>query len=207
MILNFKLTFCIFYAKFVVKLTHNGALIMLINFKIRNFRSLKDELTFNLTASPATELMQNTCAADSETSLRLLRAAVIYGANAGGKSNLLSALLFMRKFIIASAKESQPGEKIPVDIFKFDKVSRQKPSEFEVTFIKEDVRYQYGFIIDEKRIYEEWLYAYPSNRPQQWFNRHYQCVSRNTHGIHRTHCLCWYCRSSFCAIIVQNGRP
>ena len=42
-----------------------------------------------------------------------------------------------------------------------------------MTFIKEGIRYQYGFIVDENRIYEEWLYAYPSNRSQQWFNRYY----------------------------------
>ena len=101
---------------------------MIVNFKVRNFQSLRDELTFSLTASKATELMQNTCVADSESTLHLLRIAVIYGANAGGKSNLLSALLFMRFFIVSSAKETQPGEKIPVVSFKFEEVRRHQPS-------------------------------------------------------------------------------
>lgn len=146
---------------------------MIIEFKVKNFRSIRKQQTFSLVASPAAELEQNTCRSGGDADLRLVRAAVIYGANAGGKSNLLSALLFMRMFILSSAKESQQGEKIPVESFSFDDVSCNEPSEFEVAFIKDGVRYLYGFVVDEHRIFEEWLFAYPSGRAQQWFSRIY----------------------------------
>ena len=126
-----------------------------------------------MVASPSTELNENLCISDCDSKFRLVRAAVIYGANAGGKSNLLSALLLMRLLIISSAKESQQGERIPIDNFSFDKSSRNEPSEFEVTFIKENARYQYGFVADENRILDEWLFAYPSGKAQRWFSRVY----------------------------------
>ena len=146
---------------------------MIIELKVKNFRSIRDQQTFSLVASPATELEQNICLSGSDSGLGLVRTAVIYGANAGGKSNLLSALFFMRMFILSSAKESQQGEKIRVESFSFDDTSRNEPSEFEVTFIKNGLRYQYGFVVNEDRIFEEWLFAYPSSRAQQWFSRVY----------------------------------
>jgi uncharacterized protein len=146
---------------------------MIVEFKVKNFRSIRDQQTLSLVASPASELSQNTFFSGSDTGLQLVRAAVIYGANAGGKSNFLSALLFMREFILSSAKESQQGDNIPVESFSFDQVSSKEPTEFEVTFIKCNVRYQYGFVLDESRIFGEWLLAYPSARPQQWFSRVY----------------------------------
>jgi AAA15 family ATPase/GTPase len=146
---------------------------MLIELKVKNFRSIRDQQTLSLVASPATELNQNTFVSGNDADLHLVRAAVVYGANAGGKSNLLSALLCMRGFILRSAKESQQGDKIPVESFLFDDASRKEPTELEVTFIKDNIRYQYGFVADENRIFEEWLFAYPVGRPQQWFSRVY----------------------------------
>lgn len=146
---------------------------MIIEFKTKNFRSIWNPQTFSLVASSDTEHDQNTFHSGNTDSLRLLRASVIYGANASGKSNLLDALSFMRFFVVSCAKESQLGEKIPVENFSFNEKSRLDPTEFEVSFIKEDVRYQYGFVIDEDRVHEEWLFAYPTGRAQQWFSRVY----------------------------------
>ncbi len=146
---------------------------MLIELKVKNFRSICDEQTLSLLASPAAELDQNTFYPEDNTDLHLVRAAVIYGANAGGKSTLLSALLVMREFVLFSAKESQQGDMIPVESFLFENTSRKEPSELEVIFMKDGVKYQYGFIADKNQIFEEWLFAYPLSRPQQWFSRVY----------------------------------
>lgn len=146
---------------------------MIIEFKVSNFRSINKKQTFSMVASSATELENNLCDSDCEAKFRLVRAAVLYGANASGKSNLLRALFFMRNFIITSAKESQQGEKISLESFVFDKTSSSGPSEFEITFIKEKIRYQYGFVADSVRVYEEWLFVYPFNKAQKWFSRIY----------------------------------
>lgn len=146
---------------------------MLIEFKLSNFRSVRDSQTLSMVAGAGKELPQNVCSSDSDQDLQLVRSAAIYGPNAGGKSNLIRALDFMRKFILLSAKESQQGEKIPVKSFLFDEKIREQPSTFEVTFSKEKVRYQYGFALDKDCVTEEWLFAYPSGRVQQWFTRKY----------------------------------
>ncbi len=146
---------------------------MLIEFRVSNYRSIRDPQVLRMLASTGQELSENVCLSDSDANLRLVRSAVIYGANAAGKSNLIRALHFMRDIILSSAKESQQGEKILVDSFLFDKDTALQPSKFEVTFTQDKVRYQYGFELDKDRIYEEWLYAYPSGKMQQWFNRVY----------------------------------
>jgi AAA15 family ATPase/GTPase len=126
-----------------------------------------------MVASTGNEFSANICTSDSDAKLALVRVAVVYGANAAGKSNLIRALHFMRRFILSSAKELQKGEAISVDSFLFDKEYASQPSKFEVTFTKDKVRYQYGFELDKQRIYEEWLFVYPSGRRQQWFHRVY----------------------------------
>ena len=97
---------------------------MIIEFKVSNFRAINKKQTFSMVASSATELENNLCDSDCEAKFRLVRAAVLYGANASGKSNLLRALFFMRNFIITSAKESQQGEKISLESFVFDKANQ-----------------------------------------------------------------------------------
>ncbi|HBB6896762.1 TPA: ATP-binding protein [Legionella pneumophila] len=151
---------------------------MLIEFKVKNFRSLYHQQIFSMVASANSEIEDNVCTTDCHEKFRVVRAAVFYGANASGKSNILSALLFMRMFIIHSAKESQHGEKISVDSFMFSNNETKQPSEFEIIFIKNKIRYQYGFVVDENKIYEEWLFAYPLGKAQRWFSRIYDQTNK-----------------------------
>ena len=143
---------------------------MLIEFRAANFRSLNDAQTLSLVAGSASELVaENTIESGLPGFPRLLRSAVIYGANAAGKTNLLRALQFMQRLVLASATTSQPGSRIVHTPFRLSEATKSKPSEFEVVFIDEGVRYEYGFTVDAERIYSEWLIAYPHGRPQNWF--------------------------------------
>lgn len=146
---------------------------MLIEFKVGNFRSIREAQTFSMVASAQKELLQNVNILEMGVDFPLLSSAVIYGPNAAGKSNLIKALAFMRNFIVNSAKESQYSEKIPVKSFLFDEESRDKPTTFEITFSHERVRYQYSFELDQNQVMEEILLAYPSGKAQQWFARRY----------------------------------
>jgi uncharacterized protein len=146
---------------------------MLIEFRLKNFRSILDTQVLSMVAGPGSELPQNMCSADFDANIHLVKAAVIYGPNAGGKSNLILALSFMRWLILSSANESQQGEKIPVEGFLFNKQSPEQSSEFEIIFSKEKVRYQYGFTLNQNKIIEEWLISYPEGRSQHWFARKY----------------------------------
>jgi AAA15 family ATPase/GTPase len=147
---------------------------MLIEFRITNYRSFLTPQSLTLTTNTATELQEkNTFVSPVSNLPRLLRSAVVYGPNAAGKSNLVQAISFMKGFVLSSARESQEGEKIDVTPFLFTLQSSRNPSEFEVLFIQDGIRYQYGFEVNSKRVTGEWLFAYPEGRAQKWFERNY----------------------------------
>lgn len=145
---------------------------MLIDFKVKNYRSIKDEQNLNMLSTKQKEhISTHTFIPDSTSTISLLKTAVIYGANAAGKSNFIKALKTMQEIVVYSATQYQRGNLLPVKPFLFDVASSAEPTEFEVTFIADDVKYQYGFSATQERIVEEWLIAYPKSRPQNWFAR------------------------------------
>ncbi len=147
---------------------------MLIEFSVTNYRSFLTTQSLTLTANTATELREENSFVSPVSNLpRLLRSAVVYGPNAAGKSNLVQAIDFMKGFVLSSAKESQEGEKIDATPFLFNRQSSRDPSEFEILFIQDGIRYQYGFAVNSKRVTGEWLFAYPEGRAQKWFERNY----------------------------------
>lgn len=145
---------------------------MLIEFSVANFRSLRERQTFSLAKAKGDELVaSNTFKVQAANEYALLRSAAIYGPNAGGKSNFLLALNTMKRIVLESATSQQRGDKLPVTPFRLSNTTLNTPSEFEVMFIVDQVRYQYGFTATAGRIHEEWLLAYPKGRPQRWFGR------------------------------------
>jgi uncharacterized protein len=147
---------------------------MLIEFRVKNFRSLREEQVLSLVASPdKTLLASHTLATGLKTAPNLLKSAVVYGGNASGKSNLIKALQYMRGVVLESATVIQPGQTYAVQPFRLDSESGRQPTEFEVTFILEGVRYQYGFAMTPQRIVSEHLLVYKAFKPQRWFERHF----------------------------------
>ena len=151
---------------------------MLIEFRVNNFRSLRDEQVLSMVASSDKSLL-DTHAADTGLKAvpHLLRSAAVYGANASGKSNLIKALQYMRGVVVESAA-LQPGQTFDrLQPFKLDATSVSQPTEFEVTFILSGVRYQYGFAMNSQRIVSEQLLVFKAFKPQRWFERHFDAIS------------------------------
>lgn len=147
---------------------------MLVEFRVKNFRSLRDEQVLSLVASKDKTLEDtHSIATDIKAVPSLLRSAVIYGANASGKSNLIKALQYMRGVVAESATVIQPGQTYAVQPFRLDADSIKEPTEFEITFILGGVRYQYGFGMTSQRIVSEHLLVYKAFKPQRWFERHF----------------------------------
>lgn len=146
---------------------------MLVEFRVKNFRSFRDEQVLTLVANNDNLLEENSV---PEGKLRLLKAAAIYGPNASGKSNLIKAIDIMRDIVLNSANY-EPGKKLPVQPFLLDDESQKQPSSFEIIFYHEDIRYQYGFSATRERIHEEWLLAYPKGKAQTWYHRPFSEVS------------------------------
>ncbi|MDR2470773.1 MAG: AAA family ATPase, partial [Treponema sp.] len=98
---------------------------MIAEFTVQNFRSFKEKHTFSLVSTKNKELAEsNTFEMDK---LRFLKTAVIYGANAGGKSNFFKALAFFRNFAVFSGPRKQAGDAIEVDPFYFSKQTEHEP--------------------------------------------------------------------------------
>ena len=147
---------------------------MLIEFRVKNFYSIQDEQILSLVSSSQKQHPNNTFQAENQN-IQLLKSVAIYGPNAAGKSNVVNALRIMKKIVLKSAK-MQRGEQLPLKPFllgKKEKNEKDKPCEFEVSFISNATRYRYGFNATSERIVEEWLFAYPNGRAQQWFLRAY----------------------------------
>jgi predicted ATPase len=143
---------------------------MLIEFRVDNHRSVRDEQALTMQAGRiggASDPRPRRIKGYSEP---LLMAAALYGANASGKSNVLGALGFMREAVLASHRAWSPEEGVPRQPFAWGSKASE-PSLFEVTILMHGVRYQYGFVANDERFIEEWLYAWPYGRKQTWFVR------------------------------------
>lgn len=150
---------------------------MLIEFSVTNFRSFRERQTFQMTAAPRLGKTDNTfdSGVKGEKLPRLLKAAAIYGANASGKSSLILALGVIEKLAKARPDARRPG--LPVSPFRFDKELLDKPSEFEVHFITEGMRYQFQVAATQSRITQETLYAYPRGKESLIYDR------RHSNGV------------------------
>ncbi len=166
---------------------------MLIEFSVSNFRSIRDKITLSLVASTDKEMWCQNSFDSGIPELRLLRSVVIYGPNASGKTNLVEAINFVRSFISTPTLFMIGQNRPDFQPFLLDAQSRKKPSEFEIHFIQNEVRYQYGFALDRSRVIKEWLIAFPEGRPQRWFERKYISKSKkddwyfgpNFRGMHK----------------------
>lgn len=151
---------------------------MLVEFRVKNFRSLRDEQVLSLVASTDKTLLEtHALHTGLKAAPHLLKSAVVYGANASGKSNLIKALQYMRGVVMESAA-LQPGQTFDrLQPFKLDASSASQPTMFEVTFVLDGVRYQYGFAMNAQRIVSEQLLVYKAFKPQRWFERHFDAES------------------------------
>ena len=151
---------------------------MFIEFTVSNFRSFKEPHTFSLVASKNKEhLEENTFLVNDKT--RLLNSAVIYGANASGKSNFFLALSFFFKFTISSGPKLQIGDPIDTEPFLFAKQTKGEPSTFELIFFLNGIRYRYGLAVDTGMVQREYLFAVMKVREVTLFTRVKQEIEIN----------------------------
>lgn len=147
---------------------------MLIEFSVGNYRSFKEQVTFSMVAANLVaedKKLDKNNVFEIDNDLKLLKSAAIYGANASGKSNLATALGFMRWFMINSSKETQSTEKIDVERFKLSTETEAQPSFFEIVFLMNDKRYRYGFETTRDKVVSEWLFYVPKSKETKLFER------------------------------------
>lgn len=126
---------------------------MLLDFTFENCLSFKDEFTFSMQKTKGEEFERiNTIKTEHG---EFLKSAIIYGANASGKSNFIKSLTIM-KFIVQYSVLPLNALNI-VEPFRFVEGYENKPSKFEIDIIVKDTEYNYGFEIMKGTIIKEWL--------------------------------------------------
>jgi len=144
---------------------------MLLEFRVKNFRSFRDEAVLQMTASNDDSLQDtHTRETGLEKAKRVVNSVAIYGANASGKSNLIRALQFMQLMVVTS-NQVQPDQESALTPFSLRPDAATFPTLLEATFVIDGTRYQYGFEFTRRAIVEEWLNVYETAKPQVWFSR------------------------------------
>nr|WSY51564.1 ATP-binding protein [Streptomyces sp. NBC_00886] len=148
---------------------------MLLRFRVANHRSIRDECELSLVgtkdyadgAARVSGLRQG----DDDVSVEPV--VGVFGANASGKSNLLSAMYAMRNAVRESFAEWTKLSEVPREPFKLDPEAREETSVFEIDLAlgKRKIRYTYGYELSDDRVEAEWLYAYPEGERVVWFDR------------------------------------
>lgn len=144
---------------------------MLIQFRVGNYRSIREPQSLSLVASADQLLSEANLIGQPQDKLRLVRQSVIYGPNAAGKSTVLMAMEALRSLVFLSAN-LQEGQQLPWIVpFRLDAESEQEPTVFEIIFVVEDVRYEYTISATSSRVTHERFVAWPQGRAQRWFER------------------------------------
>lgn len=141
---------------------------MLIEFSVSNFLSFKDRSTLDLTATSIKEYEDSNLF--SLERYNLLKGAIIYGANASGKSNFIRAMSTMKRIVFESFEQSSTSE-LDITPFLLSTESENAPTLFEVVFIIEDIRYRYGFEVSNTKVEAEWLFEAPKKTEKPLFLR------------------------------------
>ncbi len=139
---------------------------MLVEFTVNNFKSIKDTVKFSMLTSSKDE--GNSF---EKRKYNLLKSAILYGANASGKSNFLRAMAFMSRFVLNKYKIIQSTDKLPHDPFRLSTETEDSSSSFEIVFFIDNIKYRYGFEIDSELVYSEWLYADEKGKEAKLFYR------------------------------------
>lgn len=140
---------------------------MLIQLKVKNFLSIKDEIVFSMKAACYDEHEENVITIGND---RCLKTTAMYGANASGKTNIFEAIHKIGELLNMS-NTLQPNMRLNITPFIFDDKIKEEPSEFEIIVSIRGIRYVYGFRADSYKIYDEYLYYYPNGRETEIFTR------------------------------------
>lgn len=142
---------------------------MLISFNISNFFSFDKEIEFSMRAGTVRDFRHHLIEGQGRNEIDILKSAVIYGANASGKSNFIRAIDFAQSLIVRGFSGTITENKH----FRLDKNSVGKPTKFEFEFKHEGKMYAYGVILSlkEQKIKEEWLFELLKTTDKPIFER------------------------------------
>lgn len=159
---------------------------MLVQFSFSNFKSFKDEAVLDLVVS--NNKRTNLYASPVNQKSAALKATVLFGANASGKTKLFEAFGFMKTFVCPPKRDNIVPTldywQTKYDTFRLNTESRDQSSYFEVVFIIDGIQYRYGFELDRRQIIAEWLYI-KRQRENNVFTRDANGIKYNKEHINQ----------------------
>ncbi|MEV7857526.1 ATP-binding protein [Streptomyces hirsutus] len=147
---------------------------MLLRFRTANVRSLRDEQELSFVVPPDEESdAARTLHLSDGKQMGIYPVVGIFGPNASGKSNVITALKKMKSAVLDSYGLWTSYTGVPErEPFALDGESADESTFYEVDFVLDDgVRWTYGFELGDRRVEAEWLHAYPKGRRQVWLDR------------------------------------
>lgn len=144
---------------------------MLLYFKVKNYRSIRDEAVLDMEAAGLHDAAKNLLPFGKK---EYLPAVAIYGKNGGGKSNLIRSMWLAVQFICNAQKTQTENEPVPVRPFMLNDYSVNEPTAFEFAYVQNGAKYVYGFSATRTHIVSEYLKAWPKGREKNIFLRHGQ---------------------------------
>ncbi|MDW3196333.1 MAG: ATP-binding protein [Cytophagales bacterium] len=143
---------------------------MLLEFKVKNFRSIKDWQSFSMLAE--NKVKEHDDVVTEKTGFNFLASSIVYGRNASGKSNLLKALNAFDLLVTNSASFKEGQEIKFYDPFKLSAKANDEPVEFYIDFLAEnEIRYIYSVGYGKSAIEYEKLVFYPKSKPATLYSR------------------------------------
>lgn len=144
---------------------------MLLYFKVKNYRSIRDEAVLDMEAAGLHDAAKNLLPFGKK---EYLPAVAIYGKNGGGKSNLIRSMWLAVQFICNAQKTQTENEPVPVRPFMLNDYSVNEPTAFEFAYVQNGAKYVYGFSATRTHIVSEYLKAWPKGREKNIILRHGQ---------------------------------
>lgn len=158
---------------------------MISDIQFKNYRSFRNECNFTMEASSSESKPDNvfTTPISENNTERLLNIAIIYGANASGKTNIIR-LLYSLRAIISKPSETQGGEGVNVyDPFRLDGESDDNPTEVSISFIVNGIKYVYSLKYNQDEFLSEKLVYSPKGVAAILFER--ELAEEQTNGLKR----------------------
>jgi uncharacterized protein len=142
---------------------------MLITFKISNFLSFDTGIAFSMRAGQTRELPSHYVAGKGRNGIDILKSALLYGANASGKSNFIKAIEFVKNLVYKGLENTATENKY----FRLNANSSQSDTTFEIEFKCGEKMYAYGAILSlaTRKVKEEWLFELLKTTDKPIFER------------------------------------
>lgn len=154
---------------------------MLLRVSVENFLSISDRQELSFVATKLKGPEESLRPVPNVPDLRVVPVAVIYGANASGKTNFVKAIRFLSRAVLLSHRLGSPDGGIPRIPFALGEDGQQRPTLLEADFLVDGIRYTYGFECDDHKFISEWLYAFPEGKRRKLFERKNDKVTFGQH--------------------------